>query len=163
MIEKAADSFFGEGVRPKGFHSPLKDGDEVMKPVKDDTGEPTGQEEPRYPGQMYFTATSKTAPGWVGKGGDDLPENIQPYMGDICRVAGAFKAYDTGSNKGVTGYVNFVKLVEKSKSYGAKDAFGDDDDDGFDPADYETDNKPPQKSYANDDAGSPPADSYDDL
>ena len=115
-IKDAAQREFGDKI-PPGFHNPLKDGDE------------SGKEQ--YVGMVYMTMKSVRQPSMVDAKNQPLPENIIIMSGDTIRVAGAAKAYN-GAQKGVSFYLDMVKLISKNNSGGngpgnAASVFGEDE------------------------------------
>ena len=59
-------------------------------------------------------------------GGNRLPDDVKIFGGDLIRVAGSAKAYNVGPQKGVTLYLNNVRLVEK-RATGSDDFGGPED------------------------------------
>ena len=115
-----------EATKPKGMgnESPIKDGDE-----KDDE---------QFHGHWYMRAKSDYQPSLVGKGRKKLPRNVNIFSGDIIRMAIAAAPYKNGNNRGLTLYLNAVKLIEKlNAGFDGAEAFDEDDDEGFDPDAFE--------------------------
>ena len=115
-IKDAAQREFGDKL-PANFHNPLKDGDA------------SGKEQ--YVGMVYMTMKSTRQPTLVDAKNFELPSNILIMSGDTIRVAGAAKAYN-GAQKGVSLYLDMVKLIAKNNAGSAGPAtatsvFGDDD------------------------------------
>lgn len=69
---------------------------------------------------------SKSKPPMQDSGGNRLPDDVKIYGGDLIRVAGSAKAYNVGPQKGVTLYLNNVRLVEK-RATGSDDFGGPED------------------------------------
>lgn len=115
-IKDAAQREFGDKI-PASFHNPLKDGDA------------SGKEQ--YAGMYFMTMKSTRQPTLVDAKNFELPKNIIIMSGDTVRVAGAAKAYN-GAQKGVSLYLDMVKLIAKNNAGSAGPAtatsvFGDDD------------------------------------
>ena len=69
---------------------------------------------------------SKSKPPMQDSGGNRLPDDVKIFGGDLIRVAGSAKAYTVGPQKGVTLYLNNVRLVEK-RATGSDDFGGPED------------------------------------
>ena len=69
---------------------------------------------------------SKSKPPMQDSGGNRLPDDVKIFGGDLIRVAGSAKAYNVGPQKGVTLYLNNVRLVEK-RATGSDDFGGPED------------------------------------
>lgn len=69
---------------------------------------------------------SKSKPPMQDSGGNRLPDDVKIFGGDLIRVAGSAKAYNVGPTKGVTLYLNNVRLVEK-RATGSDDFGGPED------------------------------------
>jgi len=115
-IKEAAQREFGDKL-PANFHNPLKCGDA------------SGKEQ--YAGQYFMTMKSTRQPTLVDAKNFELPSNILIMSGDTCRVAGAAKAYN-GAQKGVSLYLDMVKLIAKNNAGSAGPAtatsvFGNDE------------------------------------
>ena len=115
-IKDAAQREFGDKI-PANFHNPLKDGDA------------SGKEQ--YAGMVFMTMKSTRQPTLVDAKNFELPSNILIMSGDTIRVAGAAKAYN-GAQKGVSLYLDMVKLIAKNNAGNAGPAtatsvFGDDE------------------------------------
>jgi len=115
-IKDAAEREFGQKI-PAGFHNPLKDGDA------------SGKEQ--YAGMVYMNMKSTRKPTQVDAKNGPLPSNIIIMGGDTIRVGGAAKAY-SGAQKGVSLYLEFVKLISKNNTGSggpstAASVFGDDE------------------------------------
>tara|TARA_B100000767_G_scaffold245795_1_gene244922 strand:+ start:142 stop:738 length:597 start_codon:yes stop_codon:yes gene_type:complete len=115
-IKDAAQREFGDKI-PAGFHNPLKDGDA------------SGKEQ--YAGMVFMTMKSTRQPTMVDSKNVALPSNVIIMSGDTIRVAGAAKAYN-GAQRGVSFYLDMVKLIAKNNGGGAGPAtamsvFGDDE------------------------------------
>lgn len=108
-VAGAADSEW-PGVNIDGIKSPLK--------VQED-------------GSVRVTFKSKSKPSMQDASGNALSDDLIIGRGDLLRVAGNAKAYSTAGNKGVTLYLNVVRLIDKrSTDNGSDDPFGGPDE-GF--------------------------------
>ena len=115
-IKDAAQREFGDKI-PANFHNPLKCGDA------------SGKEQ--YAGMVFMTMKSTRQPTMVDSKNVALPSNVIIMSGDTIRVAGAAKSYN-GAQKGVSFYLDMVKLIAKNNGGGAGPAtamsvFGDDE------------------------------------
>ena len=111
-VKKAAEAEW-PGINIEGIRSPLKQQDD---------------------GRLRVTFKSKSKPTTQDAGGNALPQDVLIGMGDLIRVAGNAKAYSTAGNKGVTLYLNAVRLIDKrSSDDGSGEPFGGPDD-GFNAA-----------------------------
>lgn len=123
-VKDAAQREFGDKI-PAGFNNPLKDGD-------------AGNKE-QFVGKVYAVFKSTRKPGQVDAKNFELPENVIIMSGDEVRVAAAAKAYN-GAQKGVSFYLDMVKLISKNNAGGGSSAaslFGDDE--GFSAQDMASD------------------------
>lgn len=115
VIKDAAQREFGDKI-PANFHNPLKDGDA------------SGKEQ--YAGKVFMTMKSTRQPTLVDSKNFELPSSVAIMSGDTIRVAGAAKAYN-GAQKGVSLYLDMVKLIAKNNAAGgpatATSVFGDDE------------------------------------
>ena len=114
IVKDAAQREFGDQI-PAGFNNPLKDGD-------------AGNKE-QFAGKVYATFKSTRKPGAVDAKNFELPENVIIMSGDEVRIAAAAKAYN-GAQKGVSFYLDMVKLISKNNAGGGSSAaslFGDDE------------------------------------
>lgn len=114
VIKDAATREFGDTL-PAGFNNPLKDGD-------------AGNKE-QFAGKVYATFKSTRKPGCVDAKNAALPESVIIMSGDEVRVAAAAKAYN-GAQKGVSFYLDMVKLISKNNGGGGSNAaslFGEDE------------------------------------
>tara|TARA_B110001452_G_C15070963_1_gene373792 strand:+ start:143 stop:721 length:579 start_codon:yes stop_codon:yes gene_type:complete len=113
IVADAGTREFGETL-PSSFNNPLKDGD-------------AGDKE-QFKGKVYATFKSTRRPGQVDAKNFELPEDVIIMGGDKVRVAAAAKAYN-GAQKGVSFYLDMVKLIEKQNTGGssASSLFGDDE------------------------------------
>jgi len=113
-IKEAAQREFGDTI-PAGFHNPLRDGDE------------SGKEQ--LAGMVFVAMKSINKPTTVDAANKELPDSVIIMSGDTIRCAGSAKAYN-GKNKGVSFYLDMVKLIAKNNSGGgpgeASDVFGED-------------------------------------
>jgi hypothetical protein len=92
-------------IPPSGFNpawSTLHDGDE----------EKDTEEQPEYKGCMYLQATSKQKPGIIDLHGNQLTTEDEVYPGMYGRVNLTCMAYNSGTKKGVTFYLNHVQKME---------------------------------------------------
>jgi hypothetical protein len=120
--------------KPKNLKTPLKDGD-------DQTGE---KEYPELKGHWYMQPSSKDRPGVAQLDGAGKPVSVEDdheiaslvYGGMFGKVSLNFATYDTGTNKGVTCYINNVlALTGGTRTSGRANA--DDDFAGVDNDDEE--------------------------
>ena len=113
IVADAGQREFGDTL-PSTFNNPLKDGD-------------AGDKE-QFKGKVYATFKSTRRPGQVDAKNFELPEDVIIMGGDKVRVAAAAKAYN-GAQKGVSFYLDMVKLIEKQNTGGssASSLFGDDE------------------------------------
>jgi len=82
-------------------------------------------------GTVKVRFKSKDRPATQDASGAALDSELVIGRGDLIRVAGNAKAYDMGGSKGVTLYLNTVRLIDKrSMDDGTDDPFGGPDD-GF--------------------------------
>lgn len=113
-VKDAAQREFGDKI-PATFNNPIKDGD-------------AGNKE-QFAGKVYAVFKSNRKPGQVDAKNFELPEGVVIMSGDEIRVAAAAKAYN-GAQKGVSFYLDMVKLISKNNNGGAQSAgsiFGDDE------------------------------------
>ena len=122
---------------------PVKDGD---KPVDKKGKKKKVEEEAK--GTLRINFTSSFPPQLVDTKKNDLPKGVKIQFGDVVKVSLRPNIYDEGMNL----YMNAVMLIEKNAGGGAgafgddeegytndaqdSDAFGDDDGDAGDSADY---------------------------
>lgn len=113
VVADAGQREFGDTL-PSTFNNPLKDGD-------------AGDKE-QFKGKVYATFKSTRRPGQVDSKNFELPEDVIIMGGDKVRVAAAAKAYN-GAQKGVSFYLDMVKLIEKQNTGGssASSVFGEDE------------------------------------
>ena len=113
IVADAGQREFGDTL-PSTFNNPLKDGD-------------AGDKE-QFKGKVYATFKSTRRPGQVDSKNFELPEDVIIMGGDKVRVAAAAKAYN-GAQKGVSFYLDMVKLIEKQNTGGssASSVFGEDE------------------------------------
>lgn len=113
IVADAGQREFGDTL-PGNFNNPLKDGD-------------AGDKE-QFKGKVYATFKSTRRPGQVDAKNFELPEDVIIMSGDKIRVAAAAKAYN-GAQKGVSFYLDMVKLIEKQNTGGSSAAsvFGEDE------------------------------------
>ena len=107
-IADAADAEWS-GVNVDGVNNPLKTQEDGSVRVK-------------------FKSTRQ--PAKQDAKGNALADNIVIGAGDLVRVAGVAKAYNTGGNKGVTFYLNTTRLIDKRSHDDGIDQFGGPDE-GF--------------------------------
>ena len=82
-------------------------------------------------GNVRVTFKTKSKPSIQDASGAALPDDVIIGRGDLIRAAGNAKAYSTAGNKGVTFYLNTVRLIDKrSSDDGLDDPFGGPDE-GF--------------------------------
>ena len=110
-VQEAAKAEWPEGL-PSNFHNPLD-------PLED-------QENEEDNGKIKITFKSKDQPLLTDAAGTPLPPDVIIRSGDVIRVAGACAAYVSGKNKGVTFYLNAVRLIDKRST--GPDPFGDADE-----------------------------------
>lgn len=103
-IDAAAEAEW-QDVKPNDFRSPLRN-------LED--------------GGIKVKFKSKSKPPMQDSSGKRLPDDVIIYGGDLIRVAGSAKAYNVGPQKGVTLYLNNVRLIEK-RATGADDFGGPED------------------------------------
>ena len=114
IIKDAATREFGNKL-PPGFNNPLKDGDAGGKEA--------------FKGKVYAAFKTTSKPSVVDAKNFALPADVIVMAGDEVRVAAAAKAYN-GAQKGVSFYLDMVKLIAKNNSGGqgsASDVFGEDE------------------------------------
>jgi len=131
LIEKAIDAAKAKaleklgGKLPKGFKTPLKDGDDP------------DVEDEHYRGQMYVNANSRVKPGVVDLNLRPIEDGSEVYSGCWCRADVNFYYYDAGVNRGVGCGLNNLQKTKDDEAFSgrakAEDAFddgylGDDDD-----------------------------------
>lgn len=116
IVDKAADSEWGEGQRPAGFHDPLV---QVIQESK-------REDEIGLVRLTFKRHKDQGQPIMTDAAGVTLPEGVSIRSGDLVRIAGAAAAYVSGRNKGVTFYLNRIRLIEKRAGSGGsdEDAFG---------------------------------------
>lgn len=95
-IKEAVDTVFAKAK--------LKDGDN--NPYKNGIG--------KVEGKFKAEFKTKMPPVMTSADGKLLPEDVEINAGDIIRVAGTASTYTAGAERGVTLYLNHVRLIEKS-------------------------------------------------
>lgn len=70
-----------------------------------------------FAGRVFFRAKSAKQPAMVDAKNASLPESVRIFSGDLVRVGITLAVYD-GAQKGVTAYLDAVKLIEKRGSTG---------------------------------------------
>jgi len=116
IVKDAAEREFGDKI-PAGFNNPLKDGDAGNNPKE------------QFAGKVYAAFKSTRKPGAVDAKNFALAEDVIIMSGDEVRVAAAAKAYN-GAQKGVSFYLDMVKLISKNNAGGQQSAsslFGEDE------------------------------------
>lgn len=103
-IQLAAESEFGD-IDSDAWNSPLKHLDD---------------------GTIKVKFKSKSKPSLQDTQGTMLPTDLKVFGGDLVRVAGSAKGWSMGQKKGVTLYLNSVRLIEKRSQGG--DQFGGPED-----------------------------------
>ena len=103
---------FGDRV-PRNVHNPIKDGDDT--------------EIDALQGRVFIRAKSNEPPTLVDAKNNTVPEGITVFSGDIIRAGITLAVFD-GAQKGVTAYLDAVKIIEKRNSGPDVAAiFGDDE------------------------------------
>ena len=125
IVKDAAQREFGKKL-PATFNNPIKDGD-------------AGDKE-QFAGKYYATFKSARRPGRVDSKNFELPDDVIIMSGDKIRLAGAAKAYN-GAQKGVSFYLDMVKLIEKNNTGGSTAASVFGTDDGFEIGESQTDSE----------------------
>lgn len=121
LATEAGNAEWPDGL-PKGATWPLK-------MIEADPDKPDKQNV----GMLRVVFKSDEEPTLSGADGKPLPEGVKIKGGDVVRIAGAFGAYVHGANKGVTAYLNAVRLIEKRQIDdfgGAEDDYDDEESDG---------------------------------
>lgn len=77
-------------------------------------------------GTVKVKFKTKSKPTLQDTKGINLPQDLKIFGGDLIRVAGSAKAYTVGAKKGVSLYLNSVRLIEKRSQGG--DQFGGPED-----------------------------------
>ena len=94
--------------------------------LKDDQDTPNEA----FAGRVFFRAKSAKQPPMVDAKNAPIPSNVKIFSGDLVRVGITLAVYD-GAQKGVTAYLDAVKLIEKRGSTGgstnAASLFGEDE------------------------------------
>jgi len=120
----AAETSIGwpNGKLPKGFKSPLKDGDGL-------TNSKTGEQRPETKGCFVINASSKTKPGIVDAQRQEVIDPAQIYSGANYRWQLAFAPYKLPTSSGIGCYLNNLQKTSDGPSLegrmDAKDAFDD--------------------------------------
>ena len=81
-------------------------------------------------GSVRVKLKSARKPALQDAKGNALADDVVIGPGDLVRVAGVAKAYNTGGNKGITFYLNTTRLIDKRSHGDGTDPFGGPDD-GF--------------------------------
>jgi hypothetical protein len=141
-----------KAAKGKADSKPAKDGSALADAAQEEDAENTKKEKLR--GFWVITAKTNQKPSQVAADGKTkLGETAR--SGDYGRLSVALAEYDTGSNKGLTLYLNGVKLLERRS--GAGDLGFEDETD-----DYENDTTPASMdSDESDDSQSGSGDSKD--
>ena len=83
-----------------------------------------------FAGRVFFRAKTAQQPTMVDAKNTTLPASVKIFSGDLVRVGITLAVYD-GAQKGVTAYLDAVKLIEKrsggSTGSSASSMFGDDE------------------------------------
>lgn len=95
--------------------------------LKDDQDTPNAA----FEGRVFFRAKTAQQPTLVDAKNTTLPESVKIFSGDLVRVGITLAVYD-GAQKGVTAYLDAVKLIEKraggsAGGSSASSMFGDDE------------------------------------
>lgn len=116
------------GVKPKKWKTPLRDGDEEK------------EEDEAYANSFFIGASSKRKPKVYDKDFSEILDPEELYSGVYARVKLNFYAYDVAGNKGIAaGLESIMKLSDGEplgggggdpyKDFADNDRFVDDDDD----------------------------------
>lgn len=83
-------------------------------------------------GTIYFETKSKFRPGLIDAAKNELPDDVFPMSGDICKIKVEARGYE-GFGSGVTLKLRTVQLIEKNTNFsgGGVDAEGFDEEDGY--------------------------------
>lgn len=130
QLEDKVDALLAEhfGTKiPRNIHHPVKDGDDTSIDA--------------LQGRVFIRAKTVKKPMLVDAKNQPVPEGITVFSGDIIRAGITLAVFD-GAQKGVTAYLDAVKIIEKraggSGGGNVASMFGDDD--GYvAPADVESD------------------------
>lgn len=104
---------FGDRI-PRSVHNPIKHGDDTNVDA--------------LSGRVFIRAKSGKQPQLLDAKNNPVPEGITVFSGDIIRAAVTLAVFD-GAQKGVTAYLDMVKIIEK-RNVGSSDngnIFGDDE------------------------------------
>jgi len=104
---------FGDKV-PRNIHNPIKHGDDTNVDA--------------LAGRIFIRAKSGNQPQLLDAKNNPVPANITVFSGDVIRAAITLAVFD-GAQKGVTAYLDMVKIIEK-RNTGPSDSgsiFGDDE------------------------------------
>jgi len=107
--KEIALSFFN-GVIPKKFTSPFKDGDEPND---------EGNIHDGFPGCIAVTASSKSKPGVVDESVKPIIDRAEFKSGDYAIATVTAAAYDYLGKKGVKFYLNNLQKVKTGEPFGA--------------------------------------------
>ncbi len=107
-----------------GKNSPVKDGDKIVYGKKHDKA---GQPNEDFAGSWVIEFKGQRQPRFADSRGNELPEGVFPFFGDLIRVAYRPNIYE-GLGGGLSLWPNEVRIIDKRA--GGVD-FGDDDEDGY--------------------------------
>lgn len=129
-----------KAAKGKADSRPAKDGDELAE---------DNEKKENLRGYWLITAKTQNKPKQVGADGKtELKDTAR--SGDFGRMAVGIAEYDTGANKGVTLYLNGIKLLERRA---ADDLGFDDESDEYevDDREGETEDRSGDKDESSDD------------
>lgn len=114
-VDGLLSEHFGAKV-PRNVHHPLKDGDDTNIDA--------------LQGRVFIRAKSAKKPMLVDAKNQPVPEGVTVFSGDIIRAGITLAVFD-GAQKGVTAYLDAVKIIEKrsggSSGGGVASMFGEDE------------------------------------
>lgn len=114
-VEKLLTEYYGDR-RPRNLHHPVKDGDDTTIDS--------------LQGRVFIRAKSSRQPMLVDAKNQPIPEGITVFSGDVIRAGITLAVFD-GAQKGVTAYLDAVKIIEKrsggSSEGGVAGLFGEDE------------------------------------
>jgi len=112
-VDALLTEHFGDRV-PRNAHNPIKHGDDTNVDA--------------LAGRVFIRAKSGNQPQLLDAKNNPVPAGITVFSGDIIRAAITLAVFD-GAQKGVTSYLDMVKLIEK-RNTGPSDSgsiFGEDE------------------------------------
>lgn len=102
---------------PKDIKMPFRDQADKAKDTDDGRRVlPPGYEE----GAMFLNLKSKTRPGLVDRNRQEVIDTSKVYSGCVMRAQVTASGYKSGSNHGVTFYLNHVQLIRDGDPLGGK-------------------------------------------